>query len=206
LFTGIIDTLGEVKSIFKLSKNRLADTQLCIELEDRIKSNLKVGDSLSINGVCLTVTTISKTVDFEIINETVNRTSLGSLKVGDRVNIERSLSFGGRLEGHLVLGHVDGRGIIKKIIKSSKETRFWVKIEDKNLMSYIVPKGPIAIDGVSLTIIDLKDSSKIVSVGLIPHTLAITTLGLKLIGDKVNVETDIMGKYISRYYHQSSKY
>lgn len=206
MFTGIIETLGEVKSIFKLSKNRLADTQLCIELEDRIKSNLKVGDSLSINGVCLTVTTISKTVDFEIINETVNRTSLGSLKVGDRVNIERSLSFGGRLEGHLVLGHVDGRGIIKKIIKSSKETRFWVKIEDKNLMSYIVPKGPIAIDGVSLTIIDLKDSSKIVSVGLIPHTLAMTTLGLKLIGDKVNVETDIMGKYISRYYHQSSKY
>jgi len=206
LFTGIIETLGEVKSIFKLSKNRLADTQLCIDLEDRIKSNLKVGDSLSINGVCLTVTTISKTVDFEIINETVNRTSLGSLKVGDRVNIERSLSFGGRLEGHLVLGHVDGRGIIKKIIKSSKETRFWVKIEDKNLMSYIVPKGPIAIDGVSLTIIDLKDSSKIVSVGLIPHTLAMTTLGLKLIGDKVNVETDIMGKYISRYYHQSSKY
>lgn len=206
MFTGIIETLGEVKSIFKLSKNRLADTQLCIELEDRIKSNLKVGDSMSINGVCLTVTTISKTVDFEIINETVNRTSLGSLKVGDRVNIERSLSFGGRLEGHLVLGHVDGRGIIKKIIKSSKETRFWVKIEDKNLMSYIVPKGPIAIDGVSLTIIDLKDSSKIVSVGLIPHTLAMTTLGLKLIGDKVNVETDIMGKYISRYYHQSSKY
>jgi riboflavin synthase len=206
LFTGIIETLGEVKSIFKLSKNRLADTQLCIELKDRIKSKLKVGDSLSINGVCLTVTTISKTVDFEIINETVNRTSLGSLKVGDRVNIERSLSFGGRLEGHLVLGHVDGRGIIKKIIKSSKETRFWVKIEDKNLMSYIVPKGPIAIDGVSLTIIDLKDSSKIVSVGLIPHTLAMTTLGLKLIGDKVNVETDIVGKYISRYYHQSSKY
>ena len=204
MFTGIIETLGEVKSIFKLSKNRLADTQLCIDLEDRIKSNLKVGDSLSINGVCLTVTTISKTVDFEIINETVNRTSLGSLKVGDRVNIERSLSFGGRLEGHLVLGHVDGRGIIKKIIKSSKETRFWVKIEDKNLMSYIVPKGPIAIDGVSLTIIDLKD--KIISVGLIPHTLAMTTLGLKLIGDKVNVETDIMGKYISRYYHQSSKY
>ena len=206
MFTGIIETLGEVKSIFKLSKNRLADTQLCIEIEDRIKSNLKVGDSLSINGVCLTVTTISKTVDFEIINETVNRTSLGSLKVGDRVNIERSLSFGGRLEGHLVLGHVDGRGIIKKIIKSSKETRFCVKIKDKNLMSYIVPKGPIAIDGVSLTIIDLKDSSKIVSVGLIPHTLAMTTLGLKLIGDKVNVETDIMGKYISRYYHQSSKY
>jgi riboflavin synthase len=199
LFTGIIETLAEVKSISKLSKNRLADTQLCIKLEGRLKSNLKVGNSLSINGVCLTVTAISKTVDFEIINETVNRTCLGLLKVGDRVNIERSLSFGGRLEGHLVLGHVDGRGLIKKIIKLSTETRFWVKIEDRKLMSYIVPKGPIAIDGVSLTIIDFKESSKIISVGLIPHTLAVTTLGLKSIGDKVNVETDIIGKYISQH-------
>jgi riboflavin synthase len=119
--------------------------------------------------------------------------------VGDRVNIERSLSFGGRLEGHLVLGHVDGRGLIKKIIKLSTETRFWVKIEDRKLMSYIVPKGPIAIDGVSLTIIDFKESSKTISVGLIPHTLAVTTLGLKSIGDKVNVETDIIGKYISQH-------
>jgi riboflavin synthase len=200
LFTGIIETLAEVKSISKLSsKNRLAGTQLCITLEGRLKSNLKVGDSVSINGVCLTVTTISKTVGFEIINETLNRTCLGLLKVGDRVNIERSLSFGGRLEGHLVLGHVDGRGIIKKIIKSSKETRFWVKIEDRKLMSYIVPKGPIAIDGVSLTIIDFKDNAKMISVGLIPHTLAMTTLGLKSIGEKVNVETDIIGKYISRH-------
>lgn len=199
MFTGIIETLAEVKSISKLSKNRLADTQLRIKLGRRLKSNLKVGDSLSINGVCLTVTAISKTVDFEIINETVNRTCLGLLKVGDRVNIERSLSFGGRLEGHLVLGHVDGRGLIKKIIKLSTETRFWVKIEDRKLMSYIVPKGPIAIDGVSLTIIDFKESSKIISVGLIPHTLAVTTLGLKSIGDKVNVETDIIGKYISQH-------
>lgn len=198
MFTGIIETLAEVKSISKLGKNRLADTQLCIKLEGR-PSNLKVGDSLSINGVCLTVTAISKTVDFDIINETVNRTCLGLLKVGDRVNIERSLSFGGRLEGHLVLGHVDGIGIIKKIIKSSTETRFWVEIEDRKLMSYMVPKGPIAIDGVSLTIIDFKESSKIISVGLIPHTLAVTTLGLKSIGDKVNVETDIIGKYISQH-------
>ena len=200
MFTGIIESLAEVKSMSKIrSSNRSADTKLCINLVRRLKSNLKVGDSLSINGACLTATRISKTVDFEIINETMNRTCLGLLKVGDRVNIERSVRLGGRLEGHLLLGHVDGTGIIKKIVKSPKETRFWIKIEDRQLMSYIVPKGPIAIDGVSLTIIDVKDKYKMISVGLIPHTLAITTLGLKSIGEKVNVETDIIGKYISRH-------
>ncbi len=199
MFTGIIESLAEVKSMSKIrSSNRSADTKLCINLVRRLKSNLKVGDSLSINGACLTTTRISKTVDFEIINETMNRTCLGLLKVGDKVNIERSVRLGGRLEGHLLLGHVDGTGIIKKIVKSPKETRFWIKIEDRQLMSYIVPKGPIAIDGVSLTIIDVKDKYKMISVGLIPHTLAITTLGLKSIGEKVNVETDIIGKYISR--------
>ncbi|MFY9869571.1 MAG: riboflavin synthase [Candidatus Nitrosopolaris sp.] len=200
MFTGIIESLAEVKSISKIrSNNRSADTKLCINMDGRLKSNLKVGDSLSINGVCLTATRISKTVDFEIINETMNRTCLGLLKVGDRVNIERSLRLGGRLEGHLVLGHVDGTGIIKKIIKSPKESRFWIKIEDRKLISYIVPKGPIAIDGVSLTIIDFKNKYKMISVGLIPHTLAITTLGIKSIGVKVNVETDIIGKYVSRH-------
>lgn len=200
MFTGIIESLAEVKSISKIrSNNRSADTKLCINMDGRLKSNLKVGDSLSINGVCLTATRISKTVDFEIINETMNRTCLGLLKVGDRVNIERSLRLGGRLEGHLVLGHVDGTGIIKKIIKSPKESRFWIKIEDRKLISYIVPKGPIAIDGVSLTIIDFKNKYKMISVGLIPHTLAITTLGVKSIGRKVNVETDIIGKYVSRH-------
>ncbi|MFY9797777.1 MAG: riboflavin synthase [Candidatus Nitrosopolaris sp.] len=200
MFTGIIESLAEVKSISKIrSNNRSADTKLCINMDGRLKSNLKVGDSLSINGVCLTATRISKTVDFEIINETMNRTCLGLLKVGDRVNIERSLRLGGRLEGHLVLGHVDGTGIIKKIIKSPKESRFWIKIEDRKLISYIVPKGPIAIDGVSLTIIDFKNKYKMISVGLIPHTLAITTLGIKSTGVKVNVETDIIGKYVSRH-------
>jgi riboflavin synthase len=200
LFTGIIQGLAEVKSISKIRSNyKSADTKLCINLGGKLKGDLKVGDSLSINGACLTATRISKTVDFEIINETMNRTCLGLLKVGDRVNIERSLRLGGRLEGHLVLGHVDGTGIIKKIIKSPKESRFWIKIEDRKLISYIVPKGPIAIDGVSLTIIDFKNKYKMISVGLIPHTLAITTLGIKSIGVKVNVETDIIGKYVSRH-------
>lgn len=198
MFTGIIECLAEVKSMSKIrSENRSADTKLCINLGRRLKSDLKVGDSLSVNGACLTATRISNTVDFEIINETMNRTCLGLLKVGDKVNIERSLRLGGRLEGHLLLGHVDGTGMIKKIIKSPNETRLWIKIEDRKLMSYIVPKGPIAIDGVSLTVVDVKDKYKMISVGLIPHTLTITTLGLKSIGEKVNVETDIIGKYVS---------
>jgi len=200
LFTGIIDGLAEVKSISKIrSNNRAADTRLCISLEQKFKGDLKVGDSLSINGACLTTTRISKTVDFEIINETMNRTCLGFLKGGDRVNIERSLRLGDRLEGHFLLGHVDGTGIIKKITKSPTETRLWIRILDRKLMSFIVPKGSIAIDGVSLTIIEVKDQSKTISVALIPHTLATTTLGLKSIGDRVNVETDIIGKYISRH-------
>jgi riboflavin synthase len=200
LFTGIVEGLAEVKSISKIrTSNREADTKLCISLGEKLKRELKVGDSLSINGACLTATRVSKTVDFEVINETINRTCLGLLKAGDRVNIERSLRLGSRLEGHFLLGHVDGTGRIKKIIKSPTETKLWITILNRKLMSFIVPKGSIAIDGVSLTIIEIKDKYKMISVALIPHTMATTTLGLKSIGERVNVETDIIGKYIARH-------
>ncbi|MDQ6666627.1 MAG: riboflavin synthase [Thermoproteota archaeon] len=200
MFTGIIQGLAEVISISKIRSNyKSADTKLCINLGGKLKGDLKVGDSLSINGACLTATRISKTVDFEIINETMNRTCLGLLKAGDKVNIERSLRLCDRLDGHFLLGHVDGIGILKKIIKSPIQTKVWIRIQNKKLMSWIVPKGSIAIDGVSLTIIDIEDKDKIISVALIPHTLATTTLTLKSIGEKVNVETDIIGKYVSRH-------
>ena len=200
MFTGIIQGLAEVKSISKIRSNyKSADTKLCINLGGKLKGDLKVGDSLSINGACLTATRISKTVDFEIINETMNRTCLGLLKAGDKVNIERSLRLSDRLDGHFLLGHVDGIGIIKKIMKSPIQTKVWIRIQNKKLMSLIVPKGSIAIDGVSLTIIDIEDKDKMISVALIPHTLATTTLTLKSIGEKVNVETDIIGKYLSRH-------
>jgi riboflavin synthase len=200
LFTGIIQGLAEVKSISKIrSNNKSADTKLCINLGGKLKGDLKVGDSVSINGACLTATRISKTVDFEIINETMNRTCLGLLKAGDKVNIERSLRLSDRLDGHFLLGHVDGIGIIKKIIKSPIQTKVWIRIQNKKLMPWIVPKGSIAIDGVSLTIIDIEDKDKMISVALIPHTLATTTLTLKSVGEKVNIETDIIGKYLSRH-------
>jgi riboflavin synthase len=200
LFTGIIQGLAEVKSISKIrSSNKSADTKLCINLGGKLKGDLKIGDSLSINGTCLTATRISKTVDFEIINETMNRTCLGLLKARDKVNIERSLRLSDRLDGHFLLGHVDGIGIIKKIIKSPIQTKVWIRIQNKKLMSAIVPKGSIAIDGVSLTIVDIEDKDKMISVALIPHTLATTTLRLKSIGERVNIETDIIGKYLSRH-------
>jgi riboflavin synthase len=200
LFTGIIQGLAEVKTISQIrSNNKSADTKLCINLGGKLKANLKVGDSLCINGTCLTATRISKTVDFIIINETLSRTCLGLLKAGDKVNIERSLRLSDRLDGHFLLGHVDGIGIIKKIIKSPTQTKVWIRIQDKKLMSWIVPKGSIAIDGVSLTIVDIEDKNKTISVALIPHTLATTTLTLKSIGERVNIETDIIGKYLSRH-------
>jgi riboflavin synthase len=199
LFTGIIQQVAEVKSISKVDKtDRAAAIAIGISLQKKKMQNLKTGDSLSINGVCLTALRISKTITFELINETVNRTCLGLLKAGDKVNVERSLRLGDRLEGHYLLGHVEGIGLIKKIIKSSSGTKFWIKLRNRELLSGIVPKGSIAVDGVSLTVIDIDVKSKVFSVGLIPHTLRVTTLGLKSVGERVNIETDIVARYLAR--------
>ena len=128
-----------------------------------------------------------------MIEETTKKTNLGNLKPGEIVNIERSLKVGDRLEGHFVLGHVDGVGIIKKIQKKSKEVQVWFKVP-KNLSKYVVKKGSIAIDGISLTVVEIKNN--LASVCIIPHTIDVTNFKTKNIGDKVNIETDILGKYI----------
>jgi len=199
LFTGIIQQVAEVKSISKVDKtDRAAAIAIGISLQKKKMQNLKTGDSLSINGVCLTALRISKTITFELINETVNRTCLGLLKAGDKVNVERSLRLGDRLEGHYLLGHVEGIGLIKKIINSSTGTKFWIKFRNKDLLSGIIPKGSIGVDGVSLTVIDTDEKSMVFSIGLIPHTLRATTLGLKSEGEGVNIETDIVARYLAR--------
>ena len=168
--------------------------KLSINLRN-ISKGLKVGDSISINGTCLTVVKLSKGIaDFEMVGETVRRTCLSLVRPGEKVNIERSLMMGNRLEGHIVLGHIDGIGIIQEIIRSQTEIKVWIKIANTELLPSIVPKGSIAIDGVSLTVVDIRDD--MISVTLIPHTLCVTTLGLKSIGDMVNIELDIIGKYI----------
>jgi riboflavin synthase len=192
MFTGIVEGMGKVRSVSKSRKG--ADTALRIEL-GRLARGLKRGDSVCINGACLTMTKLSKgEAEFEMVAETIRRTNLGDVRHGDSVNIERSMRVGDRLEGHFVLGHVDGTGIIEKIEKMPSETKIWIKL-DKGLARSLVSKGSIAVDGISLTLVDVKGDSA--SVSLIPHTLDVTTLGLRRKGDRVNIETDILGKYVA---------
>ncbi len=192
MFTGIIEGIGKVVKINKNTTNRSA-FQMIIDLGKHSKG-LKIGQSVALNGVCLSVTKISKNkCSFEMIDETIKKTDLGNLKVGGIVNIERSLKVGDRMEGHFVLGHVDGVGIIKKIEKKPKEIKLWFEIP-KKLSKYVVKKGSIALDGISLTVVDVKKNNA--SVCLIPHTMNVTNFNSKKVSDKINIETDILGKYI----------
>ena len=192
MFTGIVEGIGIVNKISKITKNRSA-IEMTIDLGKQVKG-LKIGQSVALNGVCLTATKLSKSkCIFEMIEETTKKTDLGNLKIGGVVNIERSLKAGDRLEGHFVLGHVDGVGVIKKILKKPKEVQVYFEVP-KNLAKYVVKKGSIAIDGISLTVVDIKKT--LASVSLIPHTIEITNFRTKKVGDKVNIETDILGKYI----------
>lgn len=192
MFTGIIEGTATVKSVSKSRKG--ADTFLRIGL-GKLSRGLKKGDSVCVSGACLTVTKLSRgDADFEMVAETTRRTSLGDLSPGDKVNIERSLRVGDRLEGHFVLGHVDGTGVVDEITRLQSETKIWIKL-DSALVESIVPKGSIAVDGVSLTLVDVDDDR--VSISLIPHTLKATTLGQRSRGDRVNIEADILGKYVA---------
>lgn len=192
MFTGIVEGVGKIRKISTVTKKRSA-IQMLVDLGKHGKG-LKIGQSVALNGVCLTVTKLSKTgCTFEMIEETTKKTDLGNLKPGGIVNIERSLKADARLEGHFVLGHIDGVGIIKKIQKKPNEIQIWFEVP-KKLTKYIVSKGSIAIDGISLTVADIKNN--LASVCLIPHTVEITNFKTKNVGDKVNIETDILGKYI----------
>ncbi len=198
MFTGIIVGLGNIIKFDNRTNNRSA-AKMRVSL-GKLAKGVKVGDSISINGVCLTVISMSKQIaEFEMISETIKKTNLRFLKTGDRVNIERSLKVGQRLEGHFVLGHVDGTGTIFKIEKQSKQVRMWIEIPPK-LSKYIISKGSVTVDGISLTAVDTKKNQ--FSVSIIPHTMETTNLRYKKITNKVNIETDILGKYIlSQNYH-----
>jgi riboflavin synthase len=192
MFTGIIGGVGKVEKITQNTKNRSA-FQMTVDLGKNAKG-LKVGQSVALNGVCLSATKISKNkCDFQMIDETIKKTDLGNLVKGSKVNIERSLKVGDRMEGHFVLGHVDGVAIIKKIEKKPKEIKVWFEVP-KKLAKFVVKKGSIAIDGISLTVVDVTKNKA--SVCLIPHTMKVTNFHSKKVGDKINIETDILGKYI----------
>ena len=192
MFTGIVEGIGKVNKISKITKNRSA-IEMTIDLGKQVKG-LKIGQSVALNGVCLTATKLSKSkCIFEMIEETTKKTDLGNLKVGSLINIERSLKVGERLEGHFVLGHIDGVAKITKMEKKPKEVKIWFKIP-KKLVKYVVQKGSIALDGISLTVVDVKKD--LASVCLIPHTIQITNFKTKKVGEKLNIETDVLGKYI----------
>jgi len=192
MFTGIVVGTGKVEKITKSTKNRSA-VKMTVNL-GKCAKGLKIGQSVALNGVCLTVTKLSKNLGrFEMIDETTKKTDLGNLKIGSIVNVERSLKAGERLEGHFVLGHVDGVGTITKIQKKPKEVQVWFNVP-KKLAKFVVKKGSIAIDGISLTVVEAKNNN--VSVCFIPHTIQVTNFRTKKVGDKVNIETDILGKYI----------
>lgn len=202
MFTGIIEGLGEVKSISSLKGDlrRSADMRLKLKIPARLLKGLKLGDSMNLNGTCLTVVNKrNQMVEFELVRETTKRSQIGQLKKGDLVNVERSLRLGDRLGGHIVLGHTDGLGIIDEVNRKDTETKMWIICEDHGLMPYIAQKGAIAIDGISLTSNEVNGKRNKFSVSLIPFTLENTTLGLKREGDLVNIEIDVLCRYVINY-------
>jgi riboflavin synthase len=195
MFTGIISGTGIIKSITGSKRTSNSDRRIRLEL-GRVGKGLKIGDSVSVNGTCLTVIVLKKTAaEFEIVKETMDRTTLGSFKDGDSVNIERSLKLSDRFEGHIVLGHVDGVGEISDVIKFPAEIKMWIRVKGKEMMKYLVPKGSVTVDGISLTVVDVGKYK--FSVALVPHTVSKTTIGTKVRGDRVNLEFDILSKYLA---------
>jgi riboflavin synthase len=187
MFSGIIEELGIVKRISRLGNNTLFEIKA-----DKTSEDIKIGDSISVNGACLTVTAKAAGVlTFEVIPETLSLTNLGALRISDRVNLEGSLKIGGRLSGHFVTGHVDCTGIIRKKSYINNNLSFEIAIP-QGFMKYCIPKGSIAVDGISLTLVNKKSNTFIVYI--IPYTLKNTTLGFKGPSDRVNIEFDILAK------------
>ena len=194
MFTGIIKILGEVKNI---KESREEGKAMILEVDIKDAEGLRVGDSIAINGACLTIVGLKDSIArFELVRETIDKTALGVLKKGDVVNVEKSLKVGDSIDGHFVLGHVDGIAEIVEKRKEEDQTMMYFKVRDKELMKYIARKGSIAVDGISLTIVDVNDDT--FSIALIPHTLANTTLGFKDKGDLVNIEVDVLSRYVER--------
>ena len=192
MFTGIIEEIGTVTRIKKGQNSSVLSIQ-----GSRIFEDLHMGDSVAVNGVCLTVSGLtSQSFDADTTSETLARTSLGALKPGSNVNLERAMSSNGRFGGHIVTGHVDGTGMISTIRRDDRTV--WVTFSaGPEIMKYIIEKGSIAVDGISLTVASVNADS--FSVAIIPHTEKSTTLLSKTQGESINLECDMIGKYIERF-------
>lgn len=191
MFTGIVEEIGKVKEISRSGQG------LTLKIEcNKVINDTVFGDSISTNGVCLTVTELGTNYfTADIMPESIRMSNLGELQIGSEVNLERALTLNTRLGGHMVSGHIDGVGYIRRMIKESNAT--WIDIQvPVDMTRYIIQKGSIALDGVSLTVANIEGS--MVSVSIIPTTKDETTLLSKRIGDRINIECDLVGKYIEK--------
>ncbi|MEW6068921.1 MAG: riboflavin synthase [Nitrospirota bacterium] len=197
MFTGLVLEMGEIVSV----KKRNGGITISLK-SNEIASDAKKGDSISVNGVCLTVTEKNNSIlFFDLSHETLHSTNLGSLKIGDRVNLEPSLSPVSKIGGHFVTGHIDGVGKICSKVNIGDTIK--IEIESPaNIMHFLVEKGSVAVDGISLTVVDIL--KKGFTVVVIPHTAKLTTIGLKGIGDTVNIEADVLGKYVAKFLNKES--
>ena len=197
MFTGIIESFGTIRRIESRGEGKVLSIGCDLDL-----SEVKIGDSIAVNGACLTAVSLEKHLfKVDMAPETVERTTFKDMSVGSRVNIERALKLSDRIDGHLVSGHIDGTGTISSIKKKSNAVIIRVEV-GPSLASDMIEKGSVAIEGISLTINECTDNDFTVSI--IPHTASITTIGLKQVGDAVNIETDMIGKYVRKYLMGSS--
>lgn len=191
MFTGIIEEIGVVKGLNKIGAGALLRIKTA-----KVYSDAKIGDSISVNGACLSIVEIKDNIlGFDVIPETLKRTTIGGLKTNEPVNLERSIKADARIAGHFVTGHVDYKGRINDVIKKTETAGFKVSLP-KEFSKFVVEKGSVALDGVSLTVAGITKED--FTVYLIPHTLKNTTFGMKKRGDFINVETDVIGKYIAK--------
>lgn len=191
MFTGIVEEIGKISSIKKGIHSAILNISANVILKD-----IHIGDSIAVNGICLTVTDFTNHSFFaDVMHETINRTALHDLTTGSYVNLERAMPANGRFGGHIVSGHIDGVGEIINIKKDDNAIIYHIKTS-KEIMKYIVEKGSITIDGISLTV--AKTTQESFSISAIPHTVEVTTLGLRKTGDQVNLEVDIIGKYVEK--------
>lgn len=194
MFTGIIEEIGKIKNI----EGGISSGRLMVEA-DRVLQDSQIGDSIAVNGVCLTITSMSgHSFTADVMAETMRRSNLGLLQPGSAVNLERAMAANGRFGGHIVSGHIDGTGKITDYTR--EENAVWVTVQcDGTLLKYIIEKGSIAIDGISLTVASVD--AKCFKVSVIPHTAEETTLIQKKAGAVVNLENDVIGKYVEKLLH-----
>lgn len=197
MFTGIIEETGVIEQIIQGSKSCVLKIKA-----HKLFDDLKIGDSIAVNGICLTVTSFSAPYfTADVMPETMRRTNLSRLAKGSRVNLERAMQLNGRFGGHIVSGHIDGTGTVTSIVR--EDNAIWFKISaESSILLYVIEKGSVALDGISLTIAEVTNNG--FSVSIIPHTAEETTLCDRKTGDKINIECDIIGKYVHNLTQKNS--